>query len=128
MPAVKPSSQWTLCWREMDSNPLPFARNPAFLRLLHPRSQPICTPILLPLHPFRQRNCVAARFWSKDRCRSSRHGFQASFRGGFERLRRGRKGRFVERCKQRDASHFGIEVIAEPVLKVCSASNERHEQ
>jgi hypothetical protein len=48
----KSGSQVTPRWREMDSNPRPFARNPAFLRVLQPRSQPICTPILLPLHPF----------------------------------------------------------------------------
>jgi hypothetical protein len=34
-----------------DSNPRPFARNPAFLRLLQPRSQPICTPIMLHFAP-----------------------------------------------------------------------------
>jgi hypothetical protein len=35
----------------MDSNPLPFAQTPAFLRLLHPQSQPICTPIMLYFAP-----------------------------------------------------------------------------
>jgi hypothetical protein len=39
----------------MDSNPRPFARNPAFLRLLQPRSQPICTPIMLHFAPLPQR-------------------------------------------------------------------------
>jgi hypothetical protein len=39
----------------MDSNPLPSARNPAFLRLLQPRSQPICTPIMLHFAPLPQR-------------------------------------------------------------------------
>jgi hypothetical protein len=43
-------------WRRgKDSNPLPFARTPAFLRLLHPRSQPICTPIMLQFAPLWQR-------------------------------------------------------------------------
>jgi hypothetical protein len=39
--------------REVDSNPLPFAQSPAFLRILHPLSRPICTPILLPFAPLR---------------------------------------------------------------------------
>jgi hypothetical protein len=36
-------------WREVDSNPRPIAWNPAFLRPLEPRLQPICTPIMPPL-------------------------------------------------------------------------------
>jgi hypothetical protein len=46
-----------------DSNPLPFARNPAFLRLLHPRSRPICTPLLLPLHRLHRRQRLLQRLW-----------------------------------------------------------------
>jgi hypothetical protein len=38
-------------WREMDSNPRSFTRIPAFLRLSEPRSQPICTPIMLYFAP-----------------------------------------------------------------------------
>jgi len=35
----------------MDSNPRSFAQSPTFLRVLHPRLQPICTPIVHRLHP-----------------------------------------------------------------------------
>src|SRR5438477_2596430 len=56
IPQRKSGSPRTRCWREMDSNPLPFARNPAFLRLLEPRLQPICTPILHQFAPLRRCN------------------------------------------------------------------------
>src|SRR6266850_458928 len=39
-----------------DSNPRPFTRNPAFLRLLQPRLQPICTPIVHRFAPLLQQN------------------------------------------------------------------------
>ena len=45
-------SRVTHRWREMDSNPLPLAQNPAFLQLLQPRSQPICTPIVHRFAPY----------------------------------------------------------------------------
>jgi hypothetical protein len=43
----------TYCkWRRgRDSKPPPFARNPTFLRVLRPRLQPICTPIVLYFAP-----------------------------------------------------------------------------
>jgi len=41
--------------RELDSNPRPFTRNPAVLRVLHPRLQPICTPIMHSFAPLPQR-------------------------------------------------------------------------
>ena len=43
-------------WGEMDSNHRPLAPNPAFLRVLHPRLQPICTPIVHRFAPLLQRN------------------------------------------------------------------------
>jgi hypothetical protein len=39
-------SQKTRRRRKKDSNPRPFTRNSAFLRLSEPRLQPICTPIV----------------------------------------------------------------------------------
>src|ERR1700720_286146 len=90
----------SLRWKEMDSNPLPLARNPAFLRLLHPRSQPICTPILLPLHPFWQRNCGAVGFEGRVKVVRCRHGYRPCAGGprddksppAFLRLSRPREG------------------------------------
>jgi hypothetical protein len=54
-------SHLTHRWREMDSNPLPLARNPAFLRLLQPRLQSICTPIMHQFAPLWQRNVRPCR-------------------------------------------------------------------
>src|SRR5947208_2509937 len=61
----------TGCWREKDSNPQPFARNPAFLRVLEPRLQPICTPILLHFAPFWQGNRAVAVGFSEGELRPS---------------------------------------------------------